>query len=80
MKENQNENDLENSTQGCEYADVRKHSILLDKGLLDQGATRSHWRQCQESRSGDDHLEWFPLIMGIFHSRYLCQKEAHQVQ
>ena len=40
----QHEDDLEDSTQGCEDADVKKHSIILHTGLPNQGATRSHSR------------------------------------
>ena len=77
MKEHQQKDDLENATQRCEDANVRKHSILLHKNLLDQGETRSYWRQCRRSRSGDYNLEWSPNFMGIFHSRDLLYKEAH---
>ena len=38
---------------------VRKHSMLLHKEILDQGGIRSHWRQCQRSRSIDYNLEWY---------------------
>ena len=63
--------EIENSTQGCEYAYIRKHSILVHKDMLDQEETRIHWRQFRRSRNGDYNLEWSPKFMGIFHSRDL---------
>ena len=52
------EDDLEKSNQGCEGANVRKHSMLLHKEISSQGAIRSHWRQCQRSISIDYNFEW----------------------
>ena len=50
----------------------KKHTILIPKGITDQGKTRIYWRQCLRIRSGDDYLEWSLKLMGIFHSRNLC--------
>ena len=51
--------ELENSTQGCEGANVRNDSMLLHKDISSQGAIRSHWRQCQRSISIDYKFEWY---------------------
>ena len=50
----------------------KKHTILIPKGITDQGTTRIYWRHCLRIISGDDYLEWSLKFMGIFHSRNLC--------
>ena len=59
------EDDLENSTQRREDTNVRKHSMLLHKEISAQGPIRSHWRQCQRSRSIDYNFEWSSSIKGV---------------
>ena len=68
--------DIEEPTKECEYIKLRDYIILLQKGCSNQGTTRSSRRKGRRRRDRYDHLKWSSKIMGLIHSRNMCQKEA----
>ena len=53
-----------------------QNTVILYEGLSNQRTTCSSRRRSGECRSGENHLEWPPMIMGFIHSRKVCQKEV----
>ena len=71
-KEHQRKNEIKKTTQVSEDSKGRNYAVILHKRVWDQRKIGG--------RSCDDHLEWSPKGLGIFHRRYMCYKKAHQLR
>ena len=56
--------------------ECRDHTVILYKGLSNKKTNWSGKKRSEECRSGDNHLEWPPKIMGFIHVRNVCHKEV----
>ena len=75
-EEHKSKDDFEKTVEGCEDPECRDHTVILYKGISNQRIAWSGRRRSGECISGDNHLEWPPRIMGLIHSRNVCQKEV----
>ena len=75
-EEHKSENDFEKKVVECEDPECRDDTVILYEDLSNQRTTCSSRRRSGKWRSGDNHLEWPPRIMGFIHSRNVCQKEV----